>query len=348
MPREGNAENGSTDPIGGAPARSGCDRQRPGPHYADRVRALMIVNPRATTTTRRTRDVIVRALGSELDLRVAHTEHRDHAAELARTAVDEGLDMVVTLGGDGTVNEAVNGILRDGGPDPALPALAALPGGSANVFVRALGLPADPVEATGLLLEAIRGGGTRTVGLGRADERYFTFCAGAGLDAEVVRRMEGLRANGRRATPALYIQTAVKQFFRTDRRHPVLTIVRPDGDPEDADTGPLVMAIISNTAPWTYAGPRPVNPTPLASFDLGLDVFAMRRMPTAPTLNVIRQMLSTNGRPPSGRSVVSLHDEAEFAVRGSRPFAFQLDGEYLGDRDEVTFVSVPAALRVPV
>lgn len=287
--------------------------------------------------------MIVRALGSELDLRVAHTEHRDHAAELARTAVDEGMDLVVTLGGDGTVNEAVNGILRDG-PDPGLPALAALPGGSANVFVRALGYPAEPVEATGLLLEAVRSGGIRTIGLGRADERYFTFCAGAGLDAEVVRRMEGLRANGRRATPALYIQTAVRQFFRTDRRHPSLSIVDPDG----SAMGPLVLAIISNTAPWTYAGPRPVNPTPLASFDLGLDVFAMRRMPTAPTLNVIRQMLATNGRPPSGRSVLSLHDEAEFTVRGERPYAFQLDGEYLGERDEVVFRSVTAGLRVPV
>ncbi|MQA94538.1 MAG: diacylglycerol kinase family lipid kinase [Streptosporangiales bacterium] len=307
------------------------------------MRALMIVNPRATTTTRRTRDVIVRALGSELDLRVAHTEHRDHAAALARIAADDGMDMVVTLGGDGTVNEAVNGILRDG-PDPALPALAPLPGGSANVFVRALGLPADPVEATGLLLEAVRGGGIRTVGLGRADDRYFTFCAGAGLDAEVVHRMEGLRANGRRATPTLYIQTAIRQFFRTDRRHPALTIVGEDG----TETGPLLLAIISNTAPWTYAGPRPVNPTPLASFDLGLDVFAMRRMATAPTLNVIRQMLSTNGRPPAGRSVVALHDAAGFTVRGARPYAFQLDGEYLGERDEVAFRSVPAALRVPV
>src|SRR6185503_21222677 len=150
------------------------------------MRALLVVNPKATTTTERGRDVLVHALRSEADLTVEYTNHRGHAAELGRRAVAEGYDVLVTLGGDGTVNEAVNGLLADG-PDPNVPALAVVPGGSTNVFARALGLPRDWTEGTGVILEALQAKRTRTIGLGRAEDRYFTFCAGLGLDAEVVR-----------------------------------------------------------------------------------------------------------------------------------------------------------------
>src|SRR2546423_6603650 len=153
------------------------------------MRALLVVNHKATTTSGRVRDVLVQALRSVVDLSVEHTRERRHAAGLARQAAADGMDVVVVLGGDGTVNEAVNGLLAHGVPASG-PAFAVVPGGSTNVFARALGLPADWVEATGVLLEALREGRYRTIGLGRADERYFTFCAGFGLDAEVIARVE--------------------------------------------------------------------------------------------------------------------------------------------------------------
>ena len=164
------------------------------------MRALLVVNPKATTTTERGRDVLVRALRSEVDLAVEYTQRRGHAAELAPRAASDGYDVVVTLGGDGTVNEVVNGLLRDG-PGPTVPALAVVPGGSTNVFARALGLPKDWTEGTGVILEALHTGRVRTVGLGRADDRYFTFCAGLGLDAEVVRKVERARLRGKVSTP---------------------------------------------------------------------------------------------------------------------------------------------------
>jgi diacylglycerol kinase family enzyme len=319
------------------------------------VRALLIVNPHATSTTPLRRDVIVSALASEIDLEVVETRYRGHAAKLASGAVTSGHDLVVTLGGDGTVNETVNGMLGGGsgaggggaggrGRDPGeLPALATIPGGNANVFTRALGLPADPIDATGHILAAIAGGKARTIGLGLAGDRYFTFSAGLGLDGEVVRAIEGLRATGRKASDALYLWTTLRQYYAlTDRHQPALTLERVGQPPIEH----VFLGVVSNTAPWTYLGRRPVNPTPLASFECGLDVFALRRLRTVSTLNAIRQMLSSRDIPPGGRHVIALHDEPSLTLRSDRPIALQVDGEYMGEHECVAFRSVPQALRV--
>ena len=309
------------------------------------MRALLIVNPYATSTTPVRREVITHALASELDLDVVQTRYRGHAAHVAEGAAREGFGLVLTLGGDGTVNEVVNGILRARPPGAdGAPLLAALPGGSANVFIRALGLPVDPVDATGRILRSLPAGRIRTIGLGLADgSRYFCFNAGLGIDAEVVRVVEGLRARGRGASAALYVRTTVRQFTTvTNRREPALTLER-DGQPVH---GGLFLGIVSNASPWTYLGQRPVNASPRAGFDTGLDLFAMRRLGTLRTLNVVRQMLGDGG--PAGRHVVSLHDQDALTFRAARPVAFQVDGEYVGEREQVMLRSIPNALRVLV
>ena len=302
------------------------------------MRALLIVNPYATSTTPVRREVITHALASELDLDVVQTRYRGHAAQ-------GEYEPETLAGGDGTVNEVVNGILRARPPGAdGAPLLAALPGGSANVFIRALGLPVDPVDATGRILRSLPAGRIRTIGLGLADgSRYFCFNAGLGIDAEVVRVVEGLRARGRGASAALYVRTTVRQFTTvTNRREPALTLER-DGQP--AMDG-LFLGIVSNASPWTYLGQRPVNASPRAGFDTGLDLFAMRRLGTLRTLNVVRQMLGDGG--PAGRHVVSLHDQDALTFRAARPVAFQVDGEYVGEREQVMLRSIPNALRVLV
>jgi diacylglycerol kinase family enzyme len=320
------------------------------------VPALLIVNPHATATTQLRRDVITHALASQMDLEVVETRYRGHAGTLARKAASDGFQLILTLGGDGTVNEAVNGLLHGLKPGTD-PAFAPVPGGNANVFTRALGLPADPVDATGRILESLQAGRDRRVGLGCASpghtspgappgaslDRYFTFNAGMGLDAETVRVIEGMREHGRTLTPGLYLRTALRQFYRvTDRRHPPLTLERDGQSP----VGHLFLGIISNTSPWTYLGRRPVNPSPGASFETGLDIFALRRMRTINTLNALRQMFSQRSEPPRGRHVVSLHDQPSFTLRSDRPVALQVDGEYVGEHESVTFRAVPRALRV--
>lgn len=305
---------------------------------------MLIANPKATSTSRRARDLLIRTFSGDLNLEIADTGHRGHAAELARQAADRGYDLVIALGGDGTVNETVNGLLAQG-PSDGLPALTVVPGGSANVFARALGMPNDPISATRLILEAIRAGRHRTVGLGLADDRYFTFCGGMGLDAEVVRLVERLRRSGSRADPTLYIRATLRQFFSiTDRRHPALTIERPGRPP----IGGIFLSIISNTSPWTYAGPRRVNPTPRADFNTGLDVFGMRSLELAQVLSAGAQMLLPRSRPIHGRDALELHDEAELVLRSARRIAFQLDGDYLGEREQVVFRSVPKAIRIVI
>ncbi|WP_433297629.1 diacylglycerol/lipid kinase family protein [Actinoplanes sp. CA-030573] len=314
------------------------------------MRALLVVNPKATTTSERSRDVLVRALRSAVNLTVEYTTRRGHAATLARAAAESGVDVVVTLGGDGTINEAVNGLMTarsaldgvSGTRAYALPALAVVPGGSTNVFARALGLPRDWVDGTSVILEALREGRHRVIGLGRADDRYFTFAAGVGLDAAVVRRVEQSRLRGRKSTPALYFRSIVGQFLvGDDRKTPPITIERP-GEPSEIDLGTV---IVQNTAPWTYLGDRPINPSSGASFDRGLDVLALRRLAVTSTTRTLAQLATRKGDP-HGKQVLHLHDQDEFTVVANRPQAFQLDGDYLGERQKVHFVSVPEALRV--
>ncbi|MFC3997253.1 diacylglycerol/lipid kinase family protein [Nocardiopsis sediminis] len=309
------------------------------------MRALFIVNPQATTTTPRSRDVIVGAIARDVDLRVAQTEYRNHARELARGAAAEGYELVISLGGDGTVNEVVNGLLATP-EDLPRPSYAALPGGSANVFIRALGLPADPIEATGAMLESLRSGRGREVGLGRIvsdeDDRYFTFCAGFGWDADVVHEVERQRRRGRRASPALYVGIAFQKFLKGDIRLPSLRVDAPGHD----SVHDLHFAIVTNTTPWTYAGSVPVQPTPRSRFDLGLDVFAMTQLNAVTTSRLLRQMLSHKGVPPYGRGYVGWHDQSSLTIESRRARAFQIDGEYLGHRKRVNFQSVPKALRI--
>ncbi|GAA3396223.1 diacylglycerol/lipid kinase family protein [Cryptosporangium minutisporangium] len=316
------------------------------------MRALLVVNPTATTTRPRTREVLVSALSTELDLEVAETTHRGHAIELGTRAAREKFDVIVALGGDGTVNEVVNGLLVDG-PSGDLPALGVVPGGSANVFIRALGGPRDPVDATGLLLEALRANRRRTIGLGRVNDRWFIFCAGYGLDAAVVGRVERARSNGKTATPGLYVRSAVAQYFRGPERTMSsieLKLDAPPSDGVDSETEPsgrFAAVIVQNCSPWTYLGPRPVNPCPEASFDAGLDFLAARALRLPSTLRTVQQILSSKPDP-RGREIVRRHDLSGFVLRSDTPLAAQVDGDYLGELTELRFAGVPHALRVVV
>ncbi|MFC1417328.1 diacylglycerol/lipid kinase family protein [Streptacidiphilus cavernicola] len=315
------------------------------------MRALLVVNPKATTTSSRTKDVLAHALASDLKLEVAATGYRGHARDLARDAAASGtVDLVVALGGDGTVNEVVNGLLTEG-PSEHLPRLAVVPGGSTNVFARALGLPNDPVEATGALLDALAAGSERTIGLGRAateglPERWFTFTAGFGFDAGVVGRVEQSRRSGRRSTHTLYVDQAVRHFFgeRRHRRTGPITLRIPGVEPVDG----LVLSIVANTSPWTFLGTRPVYASPGAGFDTDLDLFGLTRMTAAGILRTIPQLLDASAVGPRGKHVVAYHDLAEFTLHSQETLPFQVDGDHLGERNEVSFSGVRRALRVIV
>jgi diacylglycerol kinase family enzyme len=304
------------------------------------MRAVLVVNPQATSTTPGGRDVIAHALASDVKLDVVETIRRGHATEIAATASAEGLDLVVAHGGDGTVNEVVNGLLVNG-PGHNVPTLGVVPGGSANVFARALGLPRDPVEATFHLLQAIEAVRSRSVGLGRAGEHWFTFNAGFGWDADVVAGVAGKRT--KRASQALYARTALTRYFSQTVRGPRLTLELPGEQPIEN----MRLAFVSNTDPWTYLGDRPIRLNPQCSFDSGLGVFALHTLRATTVLRHVWQVLGR--RPdPHGGNLFRLDDVARVRVSAREPVRLQIDGDLVGKRSSVEFVSVPDALQVAV
>jgi diacylglycerol kinase family enzyme len=325
------------------------------------VRGLLIVNRHATSMTGTVADLAVRSLAGLVDLDIERTQYRGHARDLA-AATDA--DLIIVHGGDGSINEVVNGVMgrasaggpgadgpsADGpgadGPGPGergQPLIAIIPGGGANVLARSLGLPIDAAAAIRQLREALVAGRYRTIGLGLAGDRYFTFSAGLGWDAEVVGEVDRLRAEGHRESASLFLRTMVRSYYRaTDRRRPALTLER-DGGPPVSD---LFMTIITNRSPWTYLNSRAVLPVPRPDFSSGLDVLALRRLRLARVVAAVCQMLYVRSRPPRGRDLLSVLGSEALTVRSSRPIAFQVDGEYLGETEAVKFQFVPHSLRV--
>jgi diacylglycerol kinase family enzyme len=338
------------------------------------MRALVVANPAATTTNRSVRDDVLAVLGGDLKVDLAETTHRGHGTELGRQARADGVDVVIALGGDGTVNEVVNGLLHDG-PGEHLPPLAVVPGGSTNVFSRALGRSRDPVTAATEITDSLRSGRTRRISLGTAsargatgapvelpdparaqqaadagaaahpewsEPRWFAFSAGLGFDADVIGRVEAQRARGRRSTGSLYVVEATSAFvLGRERRRPPMTVELPGEPPLDG----VFLCLVSNVSPWTYLGARPVNPSPEASFDAGLDVFAMGRMGVFRMLHHVRQVFAA--RPDArGRGVHRRHDLPGLTITAQRPQGWQVDGDHLGTATGLRLCSIPAALQV--
>ena len=306
------------------------------------MRGLLIINPQATTTSGDAADQVAKRLAGLVDLEVAYTRYRGHARELAAVA---DCDLLIVFGGDGAVNEVVNGLMDRPGAASPVPALVTIPGGGGNVFARALGLPAAPQAALTKIADLLAAGSYRSIGLSRAGQRYFTFSAGLGMDAEVVREVERQRARGRKESQTLFMRTVVRRYYRgTDRRTPALTLDRDGAAPV---TG-LFMVLVTNSAPWTYVRGRPLLPRPDPDFSSGLDVLGLDRLHFSDILGAMHQMFRASGRnrPPSGKHVVTAHRLDSVTIRCSRPTAFHVDGEYLGQTEEVEFTFVPDALRV--
>jgi diacylglycerol kinase family enzyme len=309
------------------------------------VRAVLIVNPNATSTTPAGRDLLAHALESRVKLTVVHTDHRGHAVEIASDAVRDGVDVLIVHGGDGTVNEVVNGILGEGGPNGPAPAVGVVPGGSANVFARSLGLPRDPVDATHQLLHALVDGRRRRVNLGRVDSdgaepaRWFTFSAGVGWDADVVAEVD--RKRGKKASPALYTRVATTQYLKPAHGGPRLTVEIPGEEP----VSDLRLVFVSNTDPWTYLGARAIHLNRGTSFDTDLGIFALHTLRLPTVLRHLGQAISRKGEQ-KGAKLFRRDDVPMLTITSPEPVRVQCDGDLIGDRTCVKVASVRHALCV--
>ena len=301
------------------------------------MRALLVVNTFATSTSESLRDVITAALSSELELDVIHTTGREHAIAIGARASFEGYELVVTLGGDGTINEVANGVLNS---DQPAPLLAALPGGNANVFTRNMGYPNEPIDATAHLLKAIREGRQTQVGVGVLEtptvNRYFLFNAGMGVDAAVLARMHERRIDGKKASDLAYTWLAGKELLHwVNRKNPSLTVAGTRAH----------FALIVNLAPWSYLGNHALNPAPHAKHQTALDLYAPTSVSMA-TLTRFARAIFTGADLASDPDVLALLDRPEIELSSSEPLWVQVDGEPLVQATTATLRHIPAALTV--
>ncbi len=301
-------------------------------------RMLIIVNPFATTVSDRLRHLVVYALQGRFDVDAVDTEARGHATELCREAAHEGYDVVVAFGGDGTVNEAANGLL--GSPTP----LCCLPGGSANVFGKMLGIPGDVVDATEHLLAMAVDWRPRKVDLGVVNGRCFTFASGLGLDASVVERVDANPRLKARLGPYFFTWVAVSTFVRRYLVSPPRLQVQAQGERLDG-----VTAIIQNGSPFTYFQNRPVQIADGAALDSGALASGILHRATLLSMPFIAWRALSGATGVTGnRHVTGLKDLNELIVSSSdgRLLPLQVDGDYLGEVTEARYSIMPQALSV--
>lgn len=309
---------------------------------ASPARALLIVNPAATTSRPGLRDLITAALASTVDLEVAHTRARGHATELAANAHTRGMSAVIVLGGDGTANEVVQALA---GTEVAL---GLVPGGGANVLVRALGLPTDPVAATAHLLRVLRIGRRRRIGLGRAElddgtQRLFSCNAGLGFDAAVVAEVEGHPARKHLLRQLAYVAATAGAWRAARAGGGGVRVALDDG----TQSGPWSVALVANTAPYTALGRHDLIAHPKASFDRGLDLLTLADASLARLLLVLVGALG-GGRHVRLAGVRHSADLARLVLMAEGPLPVQVDGDVLGQSRHLALTAVPNALDVLV
>lgn len=323
------------------------------------MRLLLVVNTSASSVTARARVVIQKSLAADHDVSVAETSRRGHATRLAQGAASRNVDCVVVLGGDGTLNEAANGLAG------TKTALGVLPGGSTNVFARTIGMTNDPIEATGELLDALdRGGdGIRKVGLGSVNGRRYLFHVGVGFDAAVVAQVEKRSAIKRYLGHAFFAYTALDTWARrVDRRHPGFAVrietaagsdaeplitegSKPD-DPVEVDDG--YFAIVLNTNPYTFLGERPFNVAPGTGFDNPLTAIVLRSLGAPTILGLAAAALRGEGGLKDSRKVSVTREAVRVTLNAYKPVPYQVDGDYLGESSHLEFRWEPEDLRLVV
>lgn len=298
---------------------------------------MLIVNPFSSSVTARTRVVIRKALAGDHDVELVETSRRGHATRLAQGAAAQGFDVVVCLGGDGTVNETANGLVGSS------TALGVLPGGSTNVFARTIGLPNEPVESTAMLLEAMEAGSIRRVGLGSVNGRYYCFHVGIGYDAALVEQVERRSGLKRWAGHPLFMYAGLSTWFKHyDTKQPHFTVTFADGD--EVTDG--YFTVVANTNPYTFVGNKPFDIAPEATLDSGLAVVTVRSLRVDRLLRIVSKALKGDGSLAADPHVHYRTDVDHVVVEaiGGRPFPYQVDGDFLGEIERLELRHVPDAM----
>jgi diacylglycerol kinase family enzyme len=302
------------------------------------------VNPYATNVTWKARMAAQEALLADHELTTVETVGRDHATELARQAAVDGADVVAVLGGDGTVNEAANGLA---GTETSL---APLPGGSTNVFARTIGLSPKAEAAAWQLRGSLANGTVRRFRLGTVEApgrepRHFLFHVGLGFDAAVVAQVEKRAHLKRKIGQAVFVWAAFATWFRHyDHDRPRFALGFDDG--ADVDDGYFTICL--NTNPYTFLGPRALNVSPDTGPERGLASVTARDLGIGTIFSLFGSALGSGAALRRHRNVDYHADVRSLTVKGHGPFPYQVDGDYLGDVEALSLASDRAAVNLVV
>ncbi len=317
--------------------------RRPG-RRSGKPRMLLIVNPYATTVSKRLKNLVVYALQGRFEVETVATEAQNHATEIGCEVRDHGYDVVVAFGGDGTLNEVANGLAGTDVP------VSVLPGGSTNVVARTLGIPNDVIDATEHLLALVNEWAPRKIDLGTAGERRFVFSCGVGIDATVVRRVNAHPRLKSHAGPYYYSWAAISAFYRQYMVNPVRLRVEVNGETDEG-----VTALAQNSDPFTYFASRPVRVCEGIAIDDGTLSLAVLKRAAVRDMPTLIPRLFSEDRPAARHRRIDHFDDVTSASIASisetkdgvaRPFPVQVNGDYIGERTALELAIEPGALTI--
>jgi diacylglycerol kinase family enzyme len=300
------------------------------------MRLVLVVNNTASSVTARNRVTIQRVLAAHHKLEVAETSRRGHAARLARAAALDGVDVVAVLAGDGTLNEAADGLVG------TATALAPLPGGSTNVFAHSIGIDRDPVIAAHRLVASLARLSFRRIGVGNANGRRFLFHVGIGFDAAVIRQVERRAFLKRIAAHPAYVVAAFDTWFR----HYDRARTRFEISVDDTVVAESPFAIVSNQSPYTYLGSRPLVVAPGAGLDQPLALTAFRTISIPALIPAAGSAIVGGDLVMRSPHIVQREQLAALTISSDRPYPWQVDGDYLGDVERLEVRYEPEALTI--
>lgn len=301
------------------------------------MRILFIANSTAASYSSRVRIVVAKSLSADHEVEFVTTERKGHATRLARDGALRGVDVVVVMAGDGTLNEAANGLVGTN------TALATLPGGSTNVFARSIGVESDPIEATGQLIEALANRQIFPISLGCVNGRYFLFHTGLGMDAAVTNRVDAKPHFKRLAAHPFFATQAVVTWFKdVDTREPWFRVQCSDGTVVDD----AMQAIVMNQQPYTYLGSAPLVPVDGITLEGPMSVLISRSLGVAHLVRLFQSAATNRRYLEKSKHIVIARDIESVVVDGHRPVSYQVDGDYLGDVEHLDIRRVANALNV--
>jgi len=268
-----------------------------------------------------------------LNFEVCHTSRQGEATELAQKAADDGIDLIVSVGGDGTANEIMNGIMQSKNN----PSLGIIPLGWANDFIKSINIPSDLIEACKILIK----GKIKKIDVGVInDQIYFANLFGIGFDAEVAKlanQIKSTHPHWNKLSAFVYIFATIKKLLSPFGYYEVKVKI----DQQEINSKILFVAIGNGKI---YGGRFKI--TPEAILDDGwLEICLVEEMGRLKYLMSIPKVFKGTHKSIKG---ISFYRAKEIVVQSSEPILAQISGEVIEGQKKYTITLLPKRLKLIV